>query len=175
MSIIGDRGFWQRKHSGQSGSWKDRFDADLKRRRKLFTKALITKREILGLSQSDLARMVGCSQSVVARGEQGKPVDFVLFERWAAILAGSISRFRYLDPGTMTDPKWMDEPLYEGKPISEWKFYLKMNHWPTLPGFGTLSKNNYKKTGLFSGHGSLKWQYRKQLKEVQEIAIPSPS
>ena len=59
--------------------------ADMARRRKALSEALVTQRRHLGLSQTEVAARMGTSQSAVARLEAGEAdVRLSTIERYAA-------------------------------------------------------------------------------------------
>jgi transcriptional regulator with XRE-family HTH domain len=119
-----------RGYSGQSGSHEDRLERDLKRRRKEFRKRIIEARKAVGISQRELAVMIGCSQSLVSRVERGGEVDFVLFERWAAALtAPSFQTFATLDWRERATYPLATERHYRGHSIEEWKQFRKLRRW----------------------------------------------
>jgi transcriptional regulator with XRE-family HTH domain len=125
--IKGSIHFHPARASGKSGSLKDRMDWELKRQRKQFCQKLKTSREALGLSQRDLALMIGCNQSLVSRVERGMEVDFLLFQRWAGALNTPTNNF-LSGEDIKPDPTSYE---YLGHTLPEWKLFLTTRRWKT--------------------------------------------
>jgi hypothetical protein len=126
--------------------------------------------------------MLGCSQSLVARVEKGGEIDFVLFERWASILQGSLLRFATLSSSENLKHPWDGKTQrYRGRTIADWKYYCKHNKWPVIPGFYKFARHHYKETDqLFSAGQAIHFFNRRAaLEQIHasepQVIVPSPS
>jgi transcriptional regulator with XRE-family HTH domain len=89
-------------------------------------------REGVGLSQVQLAFMLGVHQSLVSRIEKTGSIDHVLLERFACVCNKKVSDFTSLDNAAGSKPSGQEKGwLYYSAPKNTWEYLIRKGSWPS--------------------------------------------
>ncbi len=117
----------------------EQVEKDNSRRRSLLRERLKQARLEADYKQSEVAYIMGWSQSYLSKVEDGDGrIDFVRLERLAAVYNKPLSWFATLDPDISNPTTYAEEgePCYRGLTRKEWKQAAKHRHWPVPRGWG---------------------------------------
>jgi transcriptional regulator with XRE-family HTH domain len=119
-------------------SIKDQVRTQDSKGRKRLREKLKQARLDAGYKQSEVAYMMGWSQSYFSKVEDHGRIDFVRLERLAAVYNKPLSWFATLDPNISKPTNYAveNEPCYRGLTRKEWKQAAKDKHWPVPRGWG---------------------------------------
>jgi transcriptional regulator with XRE-family HTH domain len=93
---------------------------------------LCEAREGVGLSQVQLAFMLGVHQSLVSRIEKTGSIDHVLLERYACVCNKKVSDFTTLDQAAGSKPLGQEKDwLYYSALKNSWEYLIREGRWPS--------------------------------------------
>jgi transcriptional regulator with XRE-family HTH domain len=92
-------------------------------------------RESVGLSQVQIAFMLGVHQSLVSRIEKTGGIEHVLLERYACLCNKNVSAFSTLDQAAGSKPSGQEKGwLYYSETKNKWEYLIKNGSFPSAEG-----------------------------------------